>query len=175
MVPTRGLLLVYTGQGKGKTTAAIGQAFRALGHGMRVCFIQFIKGPWCCGEVAAAERFGDLLQWHVTGRGFTWESADREEDIRAAQEAWALAREVLRSGEYELVVLDELTYLLKYGMVEQDEVLEALATRRDGLHVVVTGREAPPALLALADLASEMTELRHPYQQGEPARKGIEF
>jgi len=171
----RGLLIVNTGKGKGKTTAALGLALRALGHGMRVCVIQFIKGKWKSGEVEAAKRFDDLLDMHVLGRGFTWESEDLEEDTRVAQEAWRFAKETLGAGRHDVVILDELTYLIKYEMVSEAEVLEALASRPQGMHVVVTGRDASPSLIEAADLVTEMQAVKHPFEQGVTAQKGIEF
>jgi cob(I)alamin adenosyltransferase len=171
----QGLLIVHTGHGKGKTTAALGLAFRALGHGMRVCMIQFIKGPWKCGETEAASRFGDLFEIHVMGAGFTWDSDNLEEDIRIAREAWQFACETIARGKHDLVILDELTYLINYGMVDEGEVLKALAGRPSDLHVVVTGRDAPLALTKMADLVTHMASVKHPYDSGVKAQKGIEF
>ncbi|MEJ2716056.1 MAG: cob(I)yrinic acid a,c-diamide adenosyltransferase [Deltaproteobacteria bacterium] len=151
-----GLLMVYTGNGKGKTTAALGQVFRALGHGMKVCVIQFIKGSWKYGELASAERFSDLLEVHVRGRGFTWQSEDLQKDIEVAREAWKFAQEIINSGKFDLVVLDELTYLMKYEMIDAEEAVAFLAARPPHLHVVVTGRDAPQSLMDAADLVTEM-------------------
>ena len=171
----KGLLMVYTGDGKGKTTSALGLSMRCAGHGLKVCFIQFIKGTWKYGEMEAVERFEGLIDFHVMGRGFTWKSDDLEKDKAAAREAWAFARDAINSGRYHLVVLDEFTYLLNYGMIELDTVLEVLASRPAELHVAVTGRGAAEALLAEADLVSEIKALKHPYQAGIKAQKGIEF
>lgn len=175
MPTAKGLLIVNTGKGKGKTTAAMGLAFRAVGHGMRVCIIQFIKGRWKYGELEAAKRFADLLEVHVLGRGFTWASENLAEDTRVAQEAWKFAREVLASGRHDVVILDELTYLIKYGMVDEAEVLETLRDRPAAIHVVVTGRDAPRGLVEAADLVTEMRSVKHPYDEGVEAQKGIEY
>ncbi|HYQ00801.1 MAG TPA: cob(I)yrinic acid a,c-diamide adenosyltransferase [Polyangiaceae bacterium] len=169
-----GLLVVYTGHGKGKTTAALGMVFRALGRGLRVTVVQFIKGKWKTGERAFAESLPQL-RFLVMGLGFTWESDDISRDKAAARAAWAEARKEIRSGERELVVLDELTYAFHYGFLELDEVLETLRSRPAGVHVVVTGRDAPEALLAVADLVTEMKLVKHPFQRGEKARLGVDF
>ncbi|MBM4326916.1 MAG: cob(I)yrinic acid a,c-diamide adenosyltransferase [Deltaproteobacteria bacterium] len=171
----RCLLMVYTGNGKGKTTAAIGQAVRAMGQGMKVCFIQFLKGSWKYGELTAAERFSDLMEFHVLGRGFTWKSEDLEKDIAVARAAWELAKEKILSAEFQMVVLDELTYLIQYNMVEEAEIVGFLSARPANLHVVVTGRDASEALIQAADLVTEMREIKHPYSAGVKAQKGIEF
>lgn len=171
----KGLLMVYTGHGKGKTTAALGQAFRALGHGFKVCIIQFIKGSWKYGELVSSERFRDLLEVHVLGKGFTWKSKNLDRDAQAAREAWAVAQEKISSGQFQLVVLDELTYPMNYGMIDAAEVLAFLKGRPESLHVVVTGRDAPEALIEAADLVTEMTDVRHHYHAGVHAQKGVEF
>lgn len=172
---TKCLLMVYTGEGKGKTTAALGQVFRALGHGFKVCVIQFIKGSWKYGELVTAEQFKGLLEFHVTGKGFTWKSKNMDEDIRAAKEACKFAREVIKSGKFAMVVLDELTYPVNYGMLDKDEVLRALTSRPASLHVVVTGRDAPQVLIDAADLVTEMTDVKHHDNAGIEAQKGVEF
>ena len=172
---TTGLLLVFTGDGKGKTTAALGLALRALGHGQRVCMIQFIKGNTGCGELLAAARLRDLFDVHVMGRGFTWKSDDLEKDRAKARTAWELAEEILTRGAYSLVILDELTYLSRYNMVAEEDILRGLARRPPDMHVVVTGRDASDALIAAADLVTEMREIKHPYKQGIRAQKGIEY
>ena len=171
----KGLLMVYTGKGKGKTTAALGMIFRALGHGFKVCMIQFIKGTWKYGELISSKRFEKLLEVHVLGRGFTWKSKDIEKDIKAAQEAWRFAKEIINSGKYQLVVLDELTYLMKYKMVDEDEIVGFLSNRPKDLHIVVTGRDAPKSLIKIADLVTEMQEVKHHYHAGIKAQKGIEY
>ncbi len=171
----KGLLMVNTGNGKGKTTAALGLIFRALGHGFQVCLIQFIKGTWKYGELESAKRFEDLLEVHVLGIGFTWNDRDKEEHVEAAKKAWDVAKEIIGSGKFRLVVLDELTYLMKYRMVPEEEIVSFLKNRPEGLHVLVTGRDAPESLVEAADLVTEVREVKHPYQQGIAAQKGIEF
>lgn len=171
----KGLLMVYTGKGKGKTTAALGMIFRALGHGFKVCMIQFIKGAWRYGELISAKRFGELLDLHVLGKGFTWKSKDIEKDVQAAREAWRFAKESINSGKYQLVVLDELTYLMKYKMVDEDEIVGFLKSHPKDLHIVVTGRDAPESLVKIADLVTEMQEIKHHYHSGIKAQKGIEY
>ncbi|MCI5221604.1 MAG: cob(I)yrinic acid a,c-diamide adenosyltransferase [Candidatus Electrothrix sp. AR4] len=171
----RGLFMVCTGNGKGKTTAALGLAMRALGHGHKVCFIQFLKGSWKYGELAAAARFEDLLDFHVMGRGFTWKSDDLEKDTEAARQAWAFAKKIIKEKKHRLVVLDELTYLVSYGMIAEQEIIEALTDRAPGMHVVVTGRGAGENLIRTADLVTEMREIKHPYKKGIKAQRGIEF
>lgn len=169
-----GLLLVYTGHGKGKTTAALGMVFRALGRGMRVTVVQFIKGKWKTGERAFAEGLPQL-RFLVMGLGFTWESDDISRDKAAARAAWAEASKEIASGERDLVVLDELTYAFHYGFVSLDEVLETLSSRPAGVHVVITGRDAPERLVEVADLVTEMKLVKHPFQRGEKARIGVDF
>jgi len=169
------LLLLFTGNGKGKTTSALGLAFRAMGHGFPVCMIQFIKGSWRYGELEAAKHFPALFEIHVMGRGFTWQSDDLDKDIAAAREAWAFAEKTIREGLCRLLILDELTYLLTYGMLEEQAVLAALASRPETMHIVVTGRAATPGLIAAADLVTEMLDIKHPYANGVMAQQGIEF
>lgn len=171
----KGLLMVFTGDGKGKTTAALGLALRSAGHGLKVCFIQFIKGSWKYGELEAVNRYRDLIDFHVMGRGFTWKSKDMGKDKEAARQAWRFAQEAMASGRYHLVVLDELTYLLKYRMIEIEAVLATLVNKPAGLHVAVTGRGAPEEILAAADLVTEMQAVKHPMKAGIKAQKGIEF
>jgi cob(I)alamin adenosyltransferase len=171
---TGGLLLVYTGQGKGKTTAALGLVFRALGRGLRVAVIQFIKGRWKTGERLFAETLPDLT-FLVMGRGFTWESDDLSQDRTAAVAAWSRAAALIAAGEHRVVVLDELTYVVNYGFVPLAEVVEALRGRPPHVHVVVTGRHAPAALLEIADLVTEMQSLKHPFERGRKAEAGIDF
>jgi cob(I)alamin adenosyltransferase len=169
-----GQLLVYTGQGKGKTTAALGLVFRALGRGLRVAVVQFIKGKWKTGERQFAETLPELT-FLVMGQGFTWESDDLSRDKAAARHAWDTACGLIASGEYAIVVLDELTYAINYGFLELDEVLQAFADRPAHVHVVVTGRKAPEGLLAVADLVTEMQSVKHPFAKGVPAQIGIDF
>lgn len=171
----RGLLMVFTGNGKGKTTSALGLTLRALGHGKKVCFIQFIKGSWKYGELEAAKKFADLLDFHVMGRGFTWNSDDMDKDIAVAREAWKFAKNVIEDCKHDLVVLDELTYLATYKMIGEDEIVDVLTSRNPAIHIVVTGRGAGDLLIEAADLVTEMKEIKHPYRQGIKAQKGIEF
>lgn len=170
-----GLVIILTGDGKGKTTSALGQAFRAIGHGFPVCMIQFIKGSWKYGELETARQFGDLMDMHVMGRGFTWKSEDLEKDVAAAREAWDFAKKVISEGRHRLVILDELTYLISYDMIDEQDVIDTLRARPDNMHVVVTGRGASEPLIAAADLVTEMVAVKHPYEQGIKAQKGIEF
>lgn len=168
------LLVVYTGNGKGKTTAALGMVFRALGRGMRVTVVQFIKGKWKTGERLFGERLPEL-RFHVMGLGFTWESDDLAKDKAAARAAWETARAEIESGERDLVVLDELTYTFHYDFLPLDEVLAVLRARPENVHVVVTGRNAPEALTEAADLVTEMTLVKHPFQAGHKAQIGVDF
>ncbi len=172
---TKGLLIVFTGNGKGKTTAALGMAMRAAGHGQKVCFIQFIKGSWQYGEIDAIKRFEGLIDLHVMGKGFTWKSDNLEEDTRLAREGWNFACTAIASGIYHTVVLDEFTYLLHYKMLEIEPCLDFLSGRNPAQHVVITGRYAPEQLRAAADLVTEMTMVKHPLKNGIKAQKGIEF
>ncbi len=148
---------------------------RALGHGLKVCVIQFIKGSWKYGELFSAERFGELLDFHVMGKGFTWKSEDLDIDKQIAREAWQFARQTIKSDDYALVILDELTYLIKYGFVDETDIIDGLVGKRDDLHVVVTGRDATRSLIDAADLVTEMVAVKHPFENGVKAQKGIEF
>ncbi len=171
----RGLILVFTGPGKGKTTAALGTLLRAWGRGMQVLVIQFVKaetGQW--GEVKAARRLG--WEWHKTGAGFTWTHAGPDDDAARARAGWQLAREKIASGQYDLVLLDEFTYPLHFGWLDTTAVLNWLAAHKPPhTHVLITGRHAPPALLEFADLVTEMRKVKHPYDAGLKAQPGIEF
>ena len=172
----KGLILLYTGNGKGKTTAALGQVLRAAGHGFKVAVIQFIKNLENTGEIKAAKKiFAEHLEIYPMGTGFTWDAKDREELRRAAEKGWALAREKIESGRYCMVILDELTYALNYNLLEQDEIIRYLERKPEHLHIIITGRDASDKLIALADLVTEMKEVKHPYQKGRKATKGIEF
>jgi cob(I)alamin adenosyltransferase len=172
----KGLVLVFTGNGKGKTTAALGLVLRSLGHGERVAVVQFIKGGWQPGEAKALELFGDALAWHALGEGFTWETQDRERDRALVQSAWERSCAYLADPGRHLVVLDEVNVALKLGYLAVEQVLEGLALRPPLTHVALTGRGAPPALLERADLVTEMTLVRHPFrEQGVKAQRGIEF
>jgi cob(I)alamin adenosyltransferase len=171
----KGLLMVHTGPGKGKTTAAMGLALRMLGRDRPVAIVQFIKGAWSTGERAGFARFGDLLAWHSMGEGFTWETQDRGRDIAACRRAWDEALVQMARPEVGLVVLDELCIALRYEYLSVDEVLAALLARRPDLHVVVTGRNAPAALTEAADLVTEMQATKHHFKAGVKAQEGIEF
>jgi len=172
----KGLLLVHTGDGKGKTTAALGLVLRTLGHGERVAVLQFIKGGWEPGEARALARFGDDLHWHALGEGFTWETQDRDRDRQTVQAAWERSLRYLEDADFRLVVLDEVNVALKLGYLEPEAVLAGLDRRPPLTHVALTGRGAPPALLERADLVTEMRLLRHPFrEQGVRAQAGIEF
>ena len=172
----KGLLIVHTGKGKGKSTAAFGLVARAIGNGMKVGVVQFVKGKWQTGERAVLERFADQVTIRTMGEGFTWETQDRARDIAAAERAWTVARELMADPSYDLVVLDELNIVLRYDHLDLGEVLEALGRRRHMLHVVVTGRNARPELIEAADLVTEMTQVKHPFrEQNVRAQKGIEF
>jgi cob(I)alamin adenosyltransferase len=171
----KGLLIVHTGTGKGKSTAAFGLALRMLGRGHRVGVVQFIKGAWHSAERDALARFGDQIAWHTMGEGFTWETQDRARDAAAAARAWSKARELLADPSFGLVILDELNIALRYDYLALDDVVAALSGRRQDLHVVVTGRNAKPELLAAADLVTEMTVVKHHFAAGVKAQPGIEF
>ncbi|MCJ7601026.1 MAG: cob(I)yrinic acid a,c-diamide adenosyltransferase [Desulfobulbaceae bacterium] len=170
-----GLVLLLTGDGKGKSTAAFGQALRAAGQGLQVCIVQFIKGQFQTGEAKAFQGLADKVEFHVKGSGFTWQQNDKEEVTRVARQAFDFAREKIMSGRYDMVVLDELTYLVTYGMVDEAEVLDMIRRRPAGLHLVITGRDASEKLVAAADLVSEVRMIKHPYAAGVKAQKGIEF
>ena len=171
----KGLLIVHTGPGKGKSTAAFGLILRALGHGWRVGVVQFIKGAWSTGERTALARFPDLMQWHTMGEGFTWETQDRARDVAAAGAAWAKVRELMADPGIKLLVLDELNIALRYDYLPLAEVVAHLQARRDDLHVVVTGRNAKPEMIAAADLVTEMALVKHHFAAGVKAQEGIEF
>ncbi|NOT18428.1 MAG: cob(I)yrinic acid a,c-diamide adenosyltransferase [Sulfuriferula sp.] len=170
----RGLLIVVTGNGKGKSTSAFGTMARALGYGMKVGVCQFIKSRTDTGEEAF---FGKLpnVEWHVLGDGFTWDTQNREQDIATAERGWAVATRMLNDASYQLVVLDELTYLLKYGYLDNEMVLDTLANRPDGQHVIATGRGATDGLIALADTVSIIADEKHAYRDGVKAQRGIDL
>ena len=170
-----GLLLVHTGNGKGKSSSAFGMLARALGHGMKVGVVQFIKGAASTGEEAFFRRFPDEVRYHVMGEGFTWETQDRQRDIAKAREAWAVAAELLSDPEIGLVVLDELNIALKYGYLELAPVLADIESRPLLQHVVVTGRGAPAGLIEAADTVTEMGLIKHAFKAGVKAQKGVEF
>jgi cob(I)alamin adenosyltransferase len=172
----KGLLIVHTGKGKGKSTAAFGMVFRALGHGMPVAIVQFVKGKWQTGERAALDKFGDLVAINTMGEGFTWETQDRQRDLAAARAAWERAKAIIAAGKHRIVLLDELDIVLRYEYLPLDEVVSFLRDRKpDDVHVIVTGRNAAEELIAIADLVTEMEVIKHPFRSGVKAQKGIEF
>lgn len=171
----KGLLIVHTGKGKGKSTAAFGLAMRAIGNGMRVGIVQFVKGKWQTGERAVLERFPELATIRTMGEGFTWDTQDRARDIRAAEAAWAEAKAMIADPRYDLILLDEINIVLRYDYLSIADVLAVFAGRRPMLHIVATGRNAKDELIAAADLVTEMTMVKHPFRDGVKAQKGIEF
>ena len=171
----KGLLIVHSGAGKGKSTAAFGLALRMLGRGQRVGVVQFIKGAWHSAERDALAKFGDQLVWHTMGEGFTWETQDRARDVAAAERAWAKARELMADPSFALIILDEINIALRYDYLDLDDVIATLAARRPGLHIVATGRNAKPELIEAADLVTEMTLIKHHFAAGVKAQAGIEF
>lgn len=172
----KGLLIVHTGKGKGKSTAAFGMVMRAVGHGMKVGVVQFIKGRIETGEKAVLDRFDDQVSVHRMGEGFTWETQDRQRDIAAATSAWEVAKTMIASGEYQMVLLDELNIVLRYDYLNVDEVADFLKNQKpDDVHVIITGRNAKDALIEIADLVTEMTMVKHPFRSGVKPQKGIEF
>ena len=171
----KGLLMVHTGSGKGKSTAAFGLALRMLGNNRRVGIVQFIKGAWATGEQPALAVFGDRVVWHTMGEGFTWETQDLKRDIAAAERAWEKVRELMADESIGLLVLDELNIALRYDYLDIEKVVAELTDRRPDLHVVVTGRNAKPLLIEAADLVTEMTLVKHHFKAGVKAQAGIEF
>lgn len=170
----QGLVIVNTGSGKGKSTAAFGTALRALGNGYSVLVVQFIKGNWKTGEHAAAKRF-EKFEFRPMGEGFTWDTKDRERDTQVAMAAWNFARERIADGNTDLIVLDEINYAVDYGYVPLPDVLAAIQSRPPHVHVILTGRNAKPELIEVADLVTEMREIKHPYKRGIKAQRGIEW
>jgi cob(I)alamin adenosyltransferase len=171
----RGLLIVHTGKGKGKSTAAFGMIFRAIGHGMRAGVIQFVKGAWATGERTILEKFPDLVTIKAMGEGFTWETQDRDRDIAHARAAWEEAKRMIADPEYKMVLLDELNIVLRYDYLPIGEVTEVLKARPPAKHVIVTGRNARDELIEIADLVTEMEQVKHPFRSGVKAQAGIEF
>ena len=172
----KGLLIVHTGKGKGKSTAAFGLVARAIGNGMKIGVVQYVKGKWETGERLVLDHFLDQVTIRTMGEGFTWETQDKARDIAAAEAAWAVSKEMIADPSYDLVVLDELNIVLRYDYLDIDDVLETFRNRPDMLHVVVTGRNAKPELIGIADLVTEMTQIKHPFrEQNVRAQKGIEF
>ena len=171
----KGLIMVHTGKGKGKSTAAMGLAVRAIGNGMRVGIVQFVKGAWKTGERAVLERFPELCTIKAMGEGFTWDTQDRQRDIDAAHAAWDMAKAMINDPSYKMVILDELNIVLRYEYLPLDDVVDVLKGKRKDLHVVVTGRNAKKPLLEIADLVTEMEQVKHPFRDGVKAQVGIEF
>jgi cob(I)alamin adenosyltransferase len=171
----RGLVIVHTGKGKGKTTAAMGMALRCAGHGFKVGIVQFVKGAWNTGERRALESFGDLVTFKAMGEGFTWETQDRARDIAAAEAAIKAAGQMIRDPSFRMVILDELNIVLRYDYLPVAAVLELLDEKPEQTHVVITGRNAPPEILERADLVTEMTLVKHPFAAGVKAQPGVEF
>jgi len=173
--PKRALVLVHTGNGKGKSSSAFGVVVRALGWGQRVGVVQFIKGKWKTGERQFFEKLDQAIDWHTMGDGFTWNTQDKVQDTRAAQAAFAKAQAMMTSGEYDLIVLDEINIALRYDYLEIADVISGLEARAGQTSVILTGRDARPELLDYADLVSEMVEIKHPFQSGIKAQRGIDF
>jgi cob(I)alamin adenosyltransferase len=171
----KGLIIVHTGKGKGKSTAGFGMVFRALGHGMKVGVVQFVKGAWSTGERTALQRFSDLVTIKIAGEGFTWETQDRTRDIACARAGWNEARRMIADPSLRLVLLDELNIVLRYEYLPLTEVLEALKAKPVDKHVIITGRNARPELIEVADLVTEMEMVKHPFRSGVKAQAGIEF
>ena len=176
----KGLLIVHTGKGKGKSTAAFGLVVRAIGNGMKVGVVQYVKGKWQTGERGVLERFPEQVEIRTMGEGFTWETQDRARDIRAAKNAWEVSKRMIEASrgdvpKYDMVLLDELNIVLRYGYLDLHEVVEFLSNKPEMLHVIVTGRNAKPELVEAADLVTEMTMVKHPFRAGVKAQRGIEF
>jgi cob(I)alamin adenosyltransferase len=171
----RGLLIVHTGTGKGKSTAAFGMVLRCLGHGMRVGIVQFVKGAWETGERKVLDAYPDLVTCRAMGEGFTWDTQDRARDIAAARSAWEAGKAMIADSSFKLVLLDELNIVLRYDYLPLDEIVATLKAKPRDLHVIVTGRNAKPELIEIADLVTEMTMVKHPFRSGVKAQKGIEF
>jgi cob(I)alamin adenosyltransferase len=173
----RGLIIVNTGPGKGKTTAAMGTALRAVGQGMRVLMLQFLKGSWHYGELDAVQAFGDKFIMKQMGRGFVKVGAEKPdpEDVRMVEEAWSEADKAIQSGQWDLVVLDEINYAISYGMLDPAKVVESLARKPEMVHVILTGRSAHPTIVEIADTVTEMRQVKHAYEKGVMAQRGIEY
>ena len=171
----KGLLIVHTGKGKGKTTAAMGLAMRCIGQGMKVGIVQFVKGVWATGERDVLAKFPELCEFTAMGEGFTWDTQDRERDVAAAARAWERAMEMMADPSFRMVILDELNIVLRYDYLSLEDVLETLRGKPHDLHVVVTGRNARDDLIEAADLVTEMTQVKHPFRAGVKAQVGVEF
>ncbi|MEO3704646.1 cob(I)yrinic acid a,c-diamide adenosyltransferase [Trichormus azollae] len=175
-IPEKGLIIINTGYGKGKTTAALGMVMRSLGHGYKVAIVQFIKGAWEPSEKRVFSHWPDQLEFHAMGEGFTWETQDRDRDLDKASAAWDKSLEFIRNPDFKLVLLDEINIALKLGYLEVEQVLAGLAQKPADKHIILTGRGAPPALIETADLVTEMTLIKHPFRdQGIKAQAGIEY
>ena len=171
----RGLVVVNTGEGKGKSSSALGMVFRAAGWGMKVCVIQYIKGQWQTGEHKAAERF-DNIEWHALGDGFTWDTKNPEQDIKTSREIWEFSKQKIVSGEYDVVLLDEINYCCGYKWISGKEIADFIANEKPSwLHLILTGRNAAPEVIEIADTVTEMTKIKHAYEKGIKAEQGIEF
>lgn len=171
----QGVVLVHTGEGKGKSSSAFGMVFRAAGWGMKVCVIQFIKGQWQTGEQRAAERF-DNIEWHALGDGFTWDTKNPEQDIKTSREIWTFSQQKILSEEFDLVILDEINYCCGYGWIGGQEIADFIKNQKPAwLHLVLTGRNAAPEVIAAADTVTEMTRVKHAYESGIKAEQGVEF
>jgi len=173
--PGRGLILVHTGDGKGKSSSAFGVIARALGWGHKVGVVQFIKGKWVTGERQFFEKFRDKLDWHSMGEGFTWDTQDKDQDIAAASAAFERAADMMKSGDYDLIVLDEINIALRYDYLSVDAVMDALKSRSTRTSAILTGRNAKPEICDYADLVSEMREIKHPFQSGIKAQRGLDY
>jgi cob(I)alamin adenosyltransferase len=171
----KGLIIVHTGDGKGKTSAALGMALRCVGNKMKVFMVQFIKGAWKYGELAAAEQMAPWFEIRPMGEGFTWDTKNRERDIGMTEKAWEYGRQKMMSGEYALVIFDEINYVIDYQYLDARKVIAALGVKPPDVHVILTGRNAHPGIVEVADLVTEMKEIKHPFKQGILAQKGIEF
>ena len=173
----RGLIIVNTGPGKGKTTAAMGTALRAVGQGMRVLMLQFLKGSWHYGELDAVQAFGDKFVMKQMGRGFVKVGAEKPdpEDVRMVEEAWAEAAQAINSGTWDLVILDEINYAISYGMLDPAKVVETLKSKPEMVHIILTGRNAHPTIVEVADTVTEMRQVKHAYEKGVMAQRGIEY
>lgn len=176
----KGLLIVHTGKGKGKSTAAFGLAARAIGNDMRVGVVQFVKGKWETGERVVLEKFPDQIEIHAMGEGFSWDTQDKARDIAAAEKAWEKSKAMIEASrgpnpKFDMVILDELNIVLRYENLPLDDIIETLNNKPENLHVIVTGRNAKDELIEAADLVTEMTQIKHPFRSGVKAQKGIEF
>jgi cob(I)alamin adenosyltransferase len=171
----KGLIILNTGNGKGKTTSALGQIFRALGHNWKICMIQFIKRKENLGETKTAKKFSKQLEFHFKGKGYIFSSKDKPKHIKSAKDAWKFAKEKIFSDKYDLIVLDELTYLIKYKFIEENEIISVLKNKPERLNIIITGRYASKGLIETADLVSKIYNIKHPFQKGIKAQKGIEY